>query len=211
MLYTFTALARTIYRAGFPLDAFPMLQQSWKKTAERASIATNDVNLIWLMQMGAELWPGLAGGYKKTVQEVAMIKDSKLIIPASAVTILDSLDVKITKGQADNILRLLSYAIATGVIDEVPDWHLSYVIWALLSCNEHEAANTLGMRLLEHQKDGAWDESSEECVESTSLCGLALLDLNSSLRNSVKWKISRSKTVHETGSSPPFKTLEAFR
>jgi Restriction endonuclease len=197
-LYTFTVIARTLKRAGYPLETFPLLQQTWKRTVDRASVATNDVNFIWLMQMAAELWPSLTSAHRKSIQEVALIKDSKLMIPASAVVVLDSLEARITKGQVNNITRLLSNATTTGVIDEIPDWHLGYVVWALLACKEYEAADKLGMHLLEHQKEGAWDESSEESVESTSICGLALLDLNSCLHRLPNWALSRSMTIHQT-------------
>jgi len=197
VLYTFTAIARTLRRANYPLEEFPLLLQTWKKTMERNSTATNDVNFIWLMQMATELWPDMASGHRNSLAQVAMTKDSKLMIPASAMVVMNSLGLEVTKAQRNNVVTLLSNAKETGVIDEVPDWHLGYVLWALLACGEDEPAKSLGLRLLEHQKDGAWDESSEECVESTSICGLAMLDLSSSRAPRENLDLARDRTIHE--------------
>lgn len=197
VLYTFTSIARTLNRAGYPLEGFNEILPTWKKTMERASTATNDVNFIWLMQMAAELWPETAMAYRKPLHEVAMIKDSKLMIPAAAMVLLESLDFGVTKAQSLNLRRLFANATATGVIDEIPDWHLGYVLWALLASGDYETAGQLGRRLLEHQRDGAWDESSEECIESTSICGLAMLDLCSSQLKMTDWNLARSRASHD--------------
>lgn len=196
-LYTFTAIARTLNRAGYSLGRFPTLQQTWKKTVDRVAEAPNDVSFIWLIQMAAELWPKTAALYEKRLRDVAMTKDSKLMIPASAVVILHSLGFDVTKEQGRNIATLLTNARATGVIDEIPDWHTAYVLWALLACRESGLAEELGARLLERQKEGAWDESSEESVESTSICGLAILDMGASQVQSPDWNTARSSVLRE--------------
>jgi len=189
-LYTFTAISRSLHRAGYPLVSFPNLRKTWDEAFQRKTRTKQfDIDYIWLLQMMVELWPEEARTKGEYIRPLLGSADPKRLVPTMAALLLKQLGQDVSLEVGSQICQKWWKIIDSDAFDESADWHISYAILVLLAFGEVKKAISFGTRLCAHQKQGGWDESSVECVESTSLCGLAMLEL------SVRAKMTRDASA----------------
>ncbi|MHB8566061.1 MAG: restriction endonuclease [Nitrososphaerales archaeon] len=196
-LYTFTAISRTLKRSNFPLETIPDLKKTWENTAENAMARGEAQDQIWILQMAAEVWPDLAKKYAKSIRSLSESRISRGVIQASSIVLMDYLDLKITQNSRKIFSSSVRKMLDSGVEQEKADWHVAYDIWAALACEDNSIAVKLGGELLSRQSKGSWDYTSDERVESTSLCGLVLMDLSTAQMPQKSSEYARSRTIHE--------------
>ena len=192
-LYTFTVISRTLFRAGYPIEEFPRLLSTWEEAFQRKVKSPQlDMDYIWLLQMIVEMWPDVASKKSKHFQTLLDSTDARLIFPTMAMLLFQKLGIEVPCGAQSEVSTRWWRLIESDAFDESTDWHISYAIMALLAAGELEKAVACGSRLCTHQVRGGWDESSPECIESTSLCGLAMLDLSTAVMNAKSGSSARN-------------------
>lgn len=197
VLYTFTAISRTLRRSNFPLETVPELKRTWESAAVSTFASGDPLDQIWLLQMATEIWPDLARKYSKLIRSLSESKISKGLIQSSAIVLMNSLRIEVPHSLSRLYSSSVKKMLESGSIVEKADWHVAYDVWASLVCGVSDITTKLGDELVKRQSKGEWDTSSEECVESTSLCGLALMDLSMRLLPPKNRADSRSRIVHE--------------
>ena len=195
-LYTFTAIARTLFRAGYPLDDFPHLRKVWEETFDRKTRSRQlDIDYIWLLQMLVELWPEDSVKYAKYITPLLGSPDQKRLVPTLAALLLKKLGIDVASEARAAVCQRWWAAMESDEFEQSADWHISYGVLALLSFGEIEKAVVFGTRLCGNQQQGGWDESSVECIESTSLCGLAVLELVIAVSKTTNPSADRNKAM----------------
>jgi len=200
-LYTFTAMVRTLFRVGYPIPNIGAVHDAWSGAMARAwppgfdssAITTNH---LWLVQTCAEVWPDEARSHVEWLQGLLSSPDPKYIMPANGLLISRDLGIKANPQQVSKATIGIRSVANTALDNRLTDWEMSYLARAAAATGDDDTRRRLVAMLLARQTDGAWDSLSEECVESTSLCGLALVDSAAAELGRLGDPATRSLVIH---------------
>lgn len=201
-LYTFTALTRTLLRAEYPIQDTTAVYREWSTAMKRFwpsgdTPAALTANHLWLVQMGAEFWPEELRRRGDIIECLLASPDPKQVFAANGLLLGSALgvplDVARRNGTAQSILDSI-----TADAGAFTDWELSYLGRTAAITGDERARSRVSELLIDHQTDGAWDAQSEECVESTSLCGIAMIEMAAMELSRGNLALARSAVIHQS-------------
>lgn len=184
-LYTASAISRTLKRAN-RLENESKVVARLIKTIEESTFLidfnTNKtlesipIDIIWILQAIYEL--GGFTKYKTPDSIYSFLNEVKYNNPVEVSMLWPILKIVRTPEKLSEIAKIILESrqeiLSSAWLENYLDWQVSYVLKFLVDNKMTEEAQVIAIHLLRRQKDGQWDEETDENIESTSLVSLAL-------------------------------------
>jgi Restriction endonuclease len=202
-LYTFTAIARTLARMDYPIPNIGAVHRAWSGSMTRLWPAGGSPSAVtpdhlWTAQMGGDMWPDEVRSRSDLLRTLANSPDPKGLVPANGILLSRLVGLDLESPDALHAAAEISRACETPTDLDATDWELSYLGRAAVVAGQADSWRRVGHTLLGRQKEGAWDSESEEVVESTSLCGLAMVEMGAAELGTIPPSLGRSTIVHRS-------------